>query len=327
VVDRNNSSRRSTPFGPGGGFYIEIALVALENAELTFFPPRLIPLVNTTFDTNSVVLPGRCELPYVEQGNPTGVPLVLLHGLTDSWRSFEPVLPYLPEHIHAFALTQRGHGDSVCPAATYRTRDFAADVAAFLKSLGLGPAIVVGHSMGSTNALRFAIDFPDLTRGLVLVGSFATYKRNPVVKELWDSVAQLTDPIEPAFALEFQKSTLARAIPPAFLEAVVQESLKVPAHVWRAALEGLMEDDFVSEVGRIKAPTRIVWGDRDAFCPRRDQETFLETIHGSKLSVYEEAGHALHWEDPAHFAADLVEFVNSLPAPIEPRRRAAAVIR
>ena len=283
--------------------------------------------MNTTFDTNSVVLPGRVELPYVEQGNPNGVPLVLLHGLTDSWRSFEPVLPYLPEDIHAFALTQRGHGDSVCPAAKYRTRDFAADVAAFLKALDLGPAIVVGHSMGSTNALRFAIDFPELTRGLVLAGSFAKYKRNPVVKELWDAVAQLTDPIEPTFALEFQKSTLARAIPPAFLEAVVQESLKVPAHVWRAALDGLMEDDFVSEVDRIKSPTRIIWGDRDAFCPRRDQETFLETIQGSKLIVYEEAGHALHWEDPARFAADLAEFANSLPASIMPRLHAAAVTR
>jgi pimeloyl-ACP methyl ester carboxylesterase len=51
----------------------------------------------------SVQLPGRVRLEYVEQGDPAGVPVVMLHGLTDSWHSFEPVLPHLPESIHAFA--------------------------------------------------------------------------------------------------------------------------------------------------------------------------------------------------------------------------------
>jgi alpha-beta hydrolase superfamily lysophospholipase len=56
-----------------------------------------------------------------------GVPVILLHGITDSWRSFEPVLPHLPASIRAFALSQRGHGDSERPAAGYHPRDFAAD--------------------------------------------------------------------------------------------------------------------------------------------------------------------------------------------------------
>jgi pimeloyl-ACP methyl ester carboxylesterase len=60
----------------------------------------------------SVELPNGVRLPYVEQGDPSGVPVLLLHGITDSWYSFEPVLPHLPESIHAFALTQRGHGDA-----------------------------------------------------------------------------------------------------------------------------------------------------------------------------------------------------------------------
>jgi non-heme chloroperoxidase len=106
----------------------------------------------------SVELPHRVKLPYVEQGDPSGVPMILLHGYTDSWRSFEPVLPHLPQSIHAFALTQRGHGDADRPATGYRTRDFAADVGAFTDALGLGPAVVVGSSMGNTNAQRFAID-------------------------------------------------------------------------------------------------------------------------------------------------------------------------
>ncbi len=74
--------------------------------------------------------------------------MLLLHGVTDSWLSFERVLPYLPESINATALTQRGHGDADRPATGYRTRDYAADVAAFLDAVGLGAAVIVGDSMG-----------------------------------------------------------------------------------------------------------------------------------------------------------------------------------
>jgi non-heme chloroperoxidase len=124
-----------------------------------------------TIDTvTSVALPTGVTLPFVEQGDPAGVPVVLLHGGTDSWRSFEPVLPYLPSSIRAFALTQRGHGDASRPASGYHPRDFSADVAAFLDSQGLESAVIAGHSMGSTVALRFALDYPERTRGLVPMG-------------------------------------------------------------------------------------------------------------------------------------------------------------
>jgi pimeloyl-ACP methyl ester carboxylesterase len=240
--------------------------------------------------------------------------VILLHGLTDSWQSFAPVLPHLPHDIHAFAVTQRGHGDAPRPAAGYRTWDFAVDVAALVETLDLGPAIIVGHSMGSTNALRFAIDYPELTRGLVLLGSFATYWQNPVMMELWESVSQLTDPIDPGFALAFQQGTLARPVAPAFLDTVVQESLKVPAHVWRDALEGLLKDDFTGDLNRIKVRTLVLWGERDALCPAADQTALLNAIAASRLVVYEETGHALHWEQPARFAADLAAFCRSLHA-------------
>lgn len=261
----------------------------------------------------SVDLPNRVELPYVEQGDPSGIPMLLLHGYTDSWRSFELVLPHLPEYIHAFALTQRGHGEADRPEVGYRTRDFAADLAAFVDVLGLGPAIVVGSSMGSTNALRFAIDHPERVLGLVLASSFANYRGNPTVVDFWQSgVSQLTDPVDPGFVREFQESTLAQPVAPDFLDTVVHESLKVPARVWRAAFEGFLEDDFADELGKIKTPTLIVWGLQDALIPRHDQDALLAAIAGAQLTVYKSAGHALHWEEPERFATDLVDFVKGL---------------
>ncbi len=104
---------------------------------------------------------------YVDQGHPDGAPVVMLHGFTDSLKSFEMVMPHLPAFIRAYVMTQRGHGDSGRPETGYRARDFADDVAAFLDAIGLDRAVLVGHSMGATNALRFAIDYPHRVSGLL----------------------------------------------------------------------------------------------------------------------------------------------------------------
>ncbi len=257
----------------------------------------------------SVALPKRTRLEYVEQGDATGIPVVFLHGLTDSWRSFERVLPHLPGSIRAFALSLRGHGDAERPAAGYRPGDFAADVAAFMDALKLERAVIAGHSMGSTLARRFALDYPERTLGLVLMGSFFSFQDNPAAAELWEAVAELQDPVDPALALDFQRSTIAKGVPQAYLDTVVQESLKVPARVWRAALGGLLEDDLSAEIGRIRVPTLVVWGDRDAFCPRSDQDAIAVAIEDARLVVYEAAGHGVHWDEPERFAADLTDFV------------------
>ncbi|MBA2276456.1 MAG: alpha/beta hydrolase, partial [Chloroflexia bacterium] len=239
-------------------------------------------------------------------------PVVLLHGLSDSWHSYERVLPHLPPSIHAFALSQRGHGDSECPESGYGPRDFAADVAAFLDTLNLGQAIIVGHSLGGTVAQRFAIDYRERMLGLVLVNSFASFRSNPVVVEFQNALATLTDPIDATFAREFQESTLVQPVPPAFLDTVVSESQKVPARVWRAVMEDFLEAEVFGELDAVRAPTLMIWGAQDAYVPRSDQEALVAAITDARLVVYPGAGHALHWEEPERFAADLTAFVESL---------------
>jgi len=269
----------------------------------------------------SVELPNRVTLPYVEQGDPSGVPVVLLHAIADSWRSFERVLSDLPESIHAFALTQRGHGDASRPAKGYHSRDFAADLAAFMDALYLEAVVVVGGSSGGFVARRFALDHPGRTLGLVFLGSPAILRDKPGVLEMWDStISELKDPISPDLVREFAEGTLTRPVPQAFLETIVQENLKTPARVWRATFEGLLEDDSMEELDKIKAPTLIVWGDQDAILPRSDQETLAAAITGSRLLVYPGAGHAFYWEDPGRVASDLTAFIADLETKYHPSR-------
>ena len=83
-----------------------------------FITPTVVPKkINVSTGTT---------LEYVEQGRDAGVPIIFLHGITDSWHSFELVLPFLPESIHAFAISLRGHGGSSKPTTGYLMKDFSA---------------------------------------------------------------------------------------------------------------------------------------------------------------------------------------------------------
>jgi non-heme chloroperoxidase len=259
----------------------------------------------------SVSLPTGVTLHYAEQGQASGVPVVFLHGVTDSWRSFEPVLQHLPPSVHAFALTQRGHGDSSRPETGYRYADLSEDVRAFMDVMGLPATVIVGHSMGATVAQRLAVDHPARVAGLVLMGAFATLEGHPGVQEFWNTVVStLRDPIEPTLVREFQTSTIAREVQEEWLDTVVRESLKVPARVWQALSAGFLETpDFSSELAKVSAPTLIVWGDRDSYALRRDQDVLRSAISRARLLTCEGGGHGFHWERPERFASDLVDFI------------------
>jgi non-heme chloroperoxidase len=261
------------------------------------------------YEVKRIALSTGVTLEYVEQGAADGIPVVLLHGITDSWHSYEATLQYLPLNIRAIAVSLRGHGDSDHPSQGYEMTDFSNDVAAFIREMKLGQVIAVGHSMSGAIVQQLALDHSDLLKGIVLIDSDASFQTNPGMPEFLEAVMKLKDPVTYSFADEFQKSTLANPIDSEWYKILVGESLKVPAHVWRGAMSGLMKFNSTPHLNKITVPVLIVWGDKDLICLRADQDFSVNKIPGSKLIVYEGTGHALHWEKPARFAEDLSAFV------------------
>ncbi|HEX2273583.1 MAG TPA: alpha/beta hydrolase, partial [Acidimicrobiales bacterium] len=127
---------------------------------------------HTPLQLETTRLESGLRLEYAEYGHPDGETLVFLHGITDSWFSFSRLLPLLDAtRYRAYALSQRGHGDSDRPESGYSMDDFAADVVGFMDALHVTRATLVGHSMGSVVARRVAATYPDRVDRLVLVGS------------------------------------------------------------------------------------------------------------------------------------------------------------
>jgi pimeloyl-ACP methyl ester carboxylesterase len=127
---------------------------------LTFRPPAGAVLREKVFDTGTV------GINYAE-GPENGPPVILLHGIGRSWRDFLPVLPAF-EHWHVYALELRGHGKSGRVPNAYNTRDYAADVIAFLEGEIEGAAVIFGHSLGGIIAMELAAAVPDRVRAIIV---------------------------------------------------------------------------------------------------------------------------------------------------------------
>jgi len=127
-----------------------------------------------------------------------GAPLVALHGLTSTYVSFMGVAERLAGRRPLFAPDLRGRGDSDKPSGPYGMAQHSRDVACAMRALGLGPSVIVGHSMGAFIAAALAASKPELVAGLILVDGGFAIPMSEATRQAFDSglgkrVAQLRE--------------------------------------------------------------------------------------------------------------------------------------
>ena len=250
------------------------------------------------------------SVPYVSVGPADATPVVLLHAWGESRRSFDRLLPLLPSTIHAVAMDLRGHGDADKPAAGYSLAEVAADVAAFMDAASVPAAVLLGSSSGGYVAQQVAITSPHRVTGLVLVGSPRSLQGRPPVA---DEIEQLTDPV----AADWVRTFLTwfprfQQVPPWYIDGRVQDGTRIPSHVWRETLAGLVSARPPTDLATITAPALILWGARDELLTREDQQALAAAIPASRLIAYQDTGHLVLWEQPERVACDLTAFVDGL---------------
>jgi non-heme chloroperoxidase len=250
------------------------------------------------------------RLNYVEQGNKKGTPVILLHGVGDSWRSFETTMSFLPSSLRVFAITQRGHGDSEKPTEGYSAADFAGDVAAFIKEKKLGKVIVVGHSLGGMVAQHFALNYPQLTEAIVIMASTSAPSKIPGSAEFSDFVMQLEEPMYEEFMKQFQQGSLANPIDSNYFKMLLAEGMKLPLQVFKAVFTAFNSFDVTNQLANITQPAMIAFGEKDTNFPAETQQSLINNIQNATIIEYEGAGHAFHWEQPKKVADDIAAFID-----------------
>ena len=258
-----------------------------------------------------VRLPDGAQLHYAVQGDSTGDPIIFLHGYSDSWFSFSGVLPLLPGSYRAYALDLRGHGNTERSRSGYGMADMATDVIAFMDARQIARATIVGHSMGSIVAQQVALLAPRRVASLVLLGAGTTVRNVNGIGDLRQAVFALEDTVPVQFVRKFQESTIHRPLPDAFLQRVIAESRKLAPHVWREVMTGMLSTGPATALGKAGIPALVIWGDRDTTFLEAEQDALVSMLGSATFKRYAGTGHAVHWEEPARFAADLQSFLSA----------------
>jgi pimeloyl-ACP methyl ester carboxylesterase len=272
--------------------------------------------------TATVSLHGQ-ELHYLRRGS--GPALVLIHGILGSRRSWAQLTSLLAEDFTVIAPDLLGHGDSAKPRGDYSLGAHAGRLRDLLDELGVERATLVGHSLGGGVALQFAWLFPRRCERLVLVASGGLGRELNLLLRLpaLPGVEWLLPLVASSWlhrggeALASQLGRFGMRSGPDLEElwrCYVSLGDVGARRAFLATIRTVVDPggQTVSALGGLPAlahlPTLLVWGARDRLIPVSHGLAAQRAIPGSRLEVFEGAGHFPHLQDPARFAALLREF-------------------
>ena len=261
-----------------------------------------------------VALSDGIRLAYVEMGNPRGPPVVLVHGYTDSARDWVPLIPYLSRKDRLIVVDIRGHGRSSKPECCYTRYDFAYDIKLLLDALKVGPADIVGHSLGSIIAQTFAEYWPERTRKVVLISSTGGSRPGPAASspqfDYASEIRKLKEPIDPDSPFMIAWWTSPTPVSEEFIRRQRRDSARIPLKVWLAVLDqGLNATDLQATLPRLKAPCLLIWGEMDPIFGEGERAALREALPDAQVKIFAGLGHNPFWEDPAGVASIINEFL------------------
>jgi pimeloyl-ACP methyl ester carboxylesterase len=265
----------------------------------------------------------------------SGPVILLVHGVAGTSEQWADVAPVLAEEFTVLAPDLLGHGQSAKPQGDYSLGAYAVSLRDLLVVLGHRRATIVGHSLGGGVAMQFAYEYPVFAERMVVVSSGGLGREvHPLLRAATLPGAELMLPL-----LAHQRvlgaggavgQILARLglragpdiaeMARGYASLSDAEARAAFLHTVRAVID--YTGQRVSAADRLYLasllPTLIVWGRRDPLIPAAHGEFAHGQMPGSRLEIFEEAGHFPHLDDPIRFAALLRDFLEETePAEFE----------
>lgn len=254
--------------------------------------------------------------------------VVLLHGYTETCEVWTETAQDLAREFRVIAIDQRGHGESDrAPDHDYSRATQMEDLEAIIEVLGLRSVTLIGHSMGGATAICYAADHPEMVTALVVIETAPEVLRSGIetIRRLMASgrsFESLGDAVE-SFREFFPYATTEQ------LERRVRASLTANDDgVYSWAFDPIFRDatarppdpdpgqrrlsDLWDCADRLQCPMMIVRGaETDMLTPEAIQRLHRR-VSGSRVSLIEDAGHAVPTDQPAALSLNIREFLQSI---------------
>jgi pimeloyl-ACP methyl ester carboxylesterase len=263
---------------------------------------------------------------HVRDQGPRGAPaLLLVHGSNASLHTWEPWVARLAGRFRVVTLDLPGHGlTGAHPAGDYREEMFVGVIGAVADRLGLDRFVIGGNSMGGELAWKYALVHPARVRGLVLIDASGAPGAYPSKVPIGFRIIQ--SPV--------LKPIVRHLTPRTIIEQSLKDSLAVQAAITPAMVDRYWElltypgnrdatldrsgfprrDASLVEMRRLRMPVLIQWGAADRLIPLRWGEWYARALPDARLIVYPQTGHIPMEERPDATAADVIAWLETLPA-------------
>ena len=261
------------------------------------------------------------------QGNPAGVPMLLIHGSNGSLQVWESWAQELGADARVISVDLPGHGlTGTWPRDEYTVEAYADFIEVLIDNLHLDKVVLVGHSLGGAVAWTFAATRPDRVIQLVLVDS-AGYPRQDDEVPLMTRLART--PVLGDIGIYFKPESLVRR---SLRDAYADPAQATPERIKRMAelqrfpvnREATLQRARTQEpldptpLRRMDVPTLILWGGKDRWVPAADAFRFQNDIKGATLEIFGSLGHNPMEEDPKATAAAVAAVIAGAPLPPQP---------
>lgn len=237
-----------------------------------------------------------------------------------AWRG--NLAPVESAGFRVIAFDNRGFGSSDKPAHGYSNAEYERILIAFMDSLHLPDAVLVGHSMGGAIAAQCAITHPGRVRGLVLIDAAGFGVREPMVLRIvgWPGVGRLVSGLRSRWITgRILKSTYAD---PGKVRPEDVDQYYAPVaesdfgHALRGVLHEFRFDALSGRLANVQIPTLVLWGERDEWIPARFGRALAAELPRVAYLSVPNAGHALPEEAPAEVNRLVIAFLKEgVPGP------------
>ncbi|MCA0249769.1 MAG: alpha/beta fold hydrolase [Proteobacteria bacterium] len=258
-----------------------------------------------------------------DQGNPDGIPLVLIHGSGGSLHVWEGWTYELRSKRRLISVDLPGHGlTGAWPRGAYTVEAYADFIEALLDTLKIERVALAGHSLGGAVAWTFAARWPDRVTQIILVDAAGENRE----AALPTRAARL--PVVGDIGIHFKPEIwVRRKLGQAYADPamVTDERVKRTAELQRfpgnreATLQRARTQEPLdpTPLKKLVVPTLILWGAKDRWVPVSDAFRFESDIKGSKVEIFEKLGHDPMEEDPKATAAAVDAFLTATtPRPV-----------
>ena len=242
--------------------------------------------------------------------------LVLVHGIGADGRMFGPVIERLAGMARIIVWDLPGYGGRALDGPL-AFPGLAAMLTSDLDAMGVGRAVVLGHSIGGMVAQELAASFPSRVRALILSATTTvfgsrdgSFQREFVKARLGPLDAGMT---MPEMATEFAPRLVGSGAAPEAAPAIIRLMAEVPEATFRAAIQCLVTFNRRAEFERIVAPTLLIAGDEDTNAPLKAMIRMAELLPGARLEVLPGTGHLAPLECGERYADIVRRFLVELP--------------